>query len=209
MAKLKWNDQMAYLAQLNTKQCKMAHDSCRNTRKLTIMIGNYEKIYFKVGFQLHSSILVKTWQWWVQLERIQPKLSLMGLCKCGSMSIRILTWSISISTAQLHQVGSEKNLKQTKRMENNLKPFRTIGHFTAMMTDRSTDVGCAISSYKGKSGTNTFNYYLLACNYASTNILGCPVYKTGSSASSCTLGRDSTFTGLCNVNEPIDANILC
>lgn len=28
-----YDDELAYLAELNTKQCKMAHDTCRNTGK--------------------------------------------------------------------------------------------------------------------------------------------------------------------------------
>lgn len=26
-----WSDELAFLAQLNTRQCKMSHDACRNT----------------------------------------------------------------------------------------------------------------------------------------------------------------------------------
>jgi predicted aminopeptidase len=32
MAQLQWDDQLAAIAELNTRQCKMAHDTCRNTR---------------------------------------------------------------------------------------------------------------------------------------------------------------------------------
>lgn len=31
MAKMTWNDEMAMLAGLNTRQCQMKHDACRNT----------------------------------------------------------------------------------------------------------------------------------------------------------------------------------
>lgn len=77
-----------------------------------------------------------------------------------------------------------------------------------MVTDRSTEIGCGISTYRVSSGGYIFNYYLLACNYASTNIISCPVYSTGTTASACTLGRDATYTGLCRDDEPIDANVL-
>lgn len=33
MAQMVWNHQLAYLAELNTKQCKMSHDQCRKTAK--------------------------------------------------------------------------------------------------------------------------------------------------------------------------------
>lgn len=31
MAQMVWNDDLAFLAELNTKQCQMNHDACRNT----------------------------------------------------------------------------------------------------------------------------------------------------------------------------------
>jgi aspartate/tyrosine/aromatic aminotransferase len=34
MAQVQWDDQLAYLADLNTKQCRMSHDHCHNTRKI-------------------------------------------------------------------------------------------------------------------------------------------------------------------------------
>lgn len=75
-----------------------------------------------------------------------------------------------------------------------------------MVTERSTEVGCAISSFT----SNGWNSFLLACNYASTNMIGCSVYRSGPAGSACTSGRDATFPGLCSANEPIDPNnIIC
>lgn len=31
MAQMIWNDDLAFLAHLNTRQCRMSHDACRNT----------------------------------------------------------------------------------------------------------------------------------------------------------------------------------
>lgn len=31
MAQLKWNEELAFLATLNVKKCKMQHDNCTNT----------------------------------------------------------------------------------------------------------------------------------------------------------------------------------
>lgn len=80
--------------------------------------------------------------------------------------------------------------------------FRTVGHFTAMVTDRTTRVGCAISSFRD----GNWNTYLMACNYASTNMMGSPVYKSGSPASACQKGGDAKYPGLCKTSEPIDPN---
>lgn len=77
-----------------------------------------------------------------------------------------------------------------------------IGHFTALVNERMTHVGCALSTYT-ESG---FYWRLLACNYAYTNMVGKPVYQDGTIGSSCTTGTDSVFTNLCTVNEQIDVN---
>ena len=34
MGQMVWNNDLAFLAQLNTRTCQMAHDPCRNTRKI-------------------------------------------------------------------------------------------------------------------------------------------------------------------------------
>ena len=34
MAQMVWNNDLAFLAQLNTRSCQFAHDPCRNTRKI-------------------------------------------------------------------------------------------------------------------------------------------------------------------------------
>lgn len=33
MARTRWNDELAQIAALNTRQCRMAHDTCRATSK--------------------------------------------------------------------------------------------------------------------------------------------------------------------------------
>jgi len=72
-----------------------------------------------------------------------------------------------------------------------------IGHFTAMATDRSVAVGCAGARYVANGMEN----FLFACNYASTNLIGSPVYVVGRAASGCSTGRHSKYTNLCSVNE--------
>jgi hypothetical protein len=75
-----------------------------------------------------------------------------------------------------------------------------------MVTDRTTEIGCGISTHKTTSGSWTFNNYLVACNYASTNIMSWPVYRAGSTASACEDGADPNFPGLCKTSEKIDPN---
>lgn len=70
-----------------------------------------------------------------------------------------------------------------------------------MAYDRATHVGCAFARY-----TNNYKTGLFACNYASGNIRGYKIYKCGTAASKCLLGRNPTYPALCNINEPIDPN---
>lgn len=74
---------------------------------------------------------------------------------------------------------------------------KTIGHFTQLVTDEAAQVGCAISQYT----SDGFKFNLVACNYAVTNIVGNPVYVSGSSASACKNGTNPKYQALCNVSE--------
>lgn len=79
---------------------------------------------------------------------------------------------------------------------------KVIGHFTAMVQDKSGQIGCATSSYKrGK-----WNWLLLACNYSYTNIIGTPVYKLGKACSGCQTGCNTDYPGLCSKSEIISPN---
>ncbi|XP_035794998.1 antigen 5 like allergen Cul n 1-like [Anopheles albimanus] len=78
----------------------------------------------------------------------------------------------------------------------------TIGHFTQMISDRSTSVGCGIVLYPQKLGDFVFKQVLYACNYAITNIVGQPVYRRGTvAASGCVTGPNPAYPGLCSGAE--------
>lgn len=49
-----------------------------------------------------------------------------------------------------------------------------IGHFTNMVDDRNTKVGCCASKY----ADGGLYKWLIACDYASDNLVGIPVYLT-------------------------------
>lgn len=76
-----------------------------------------------------------------------------------------------------------------------------IGHFTQIVSDRTTRVGCAMVRFK--EGQYTKDY--IVCNYALTNIVNQPVYVSGKACSKCTTGCNAKYPGLCNTNENIAA----
>ncbi|XP_073831638.1 venom allergen-1-like [Musca autumnalis] len=82
-----------------------------------------------------------------------------------------------------------------------------IGHFTVMMADRNIRVGCAASSYLDTRIEGGRQIFLIACNYATTNMLELPIYaKCSSPATSCTSGRNPQFPNLCSASEKYDLN---
>ncbi|XP_050092426.1 antigen 5 like allergen Cul n 1-like [Anopheles aquasalis] len=74
-----------------------------------------------------------------------------------------------------------------------------IGHFTQMVSDRSSTIGCAMQ-YWFALGWDT---YYLVCDYGLTNIGNRPVYKKGVTASRCITGTNSNFPGLCSTSEVV------
>uniref|UniRef100_A0A2M3ZZ42 Venom allergen-1 n=1 Tax=Anopheles triannulatus TaxID=58253 RepID=A0A2M3ZZ42_9DIPT len=74
-----------------------------------------------------------------------------------------------------------------------------IGHFTQMVSDRSSTIGCAMQ-YWLDAGWET---YYLVCDYGLTNIADRAVYKKGTTASSCTTGTNPSFPGLCSTSETV------
>ena len=98
-----------------------------------------------------------------------------------------------------HQFAAQSDINTFTRLYNGTN---AIGHFTVMVSERNTQVGCAISNYV----SGRFNYSYLVCNFASTNKINSNIYRSGATGSGCTLGRDPTYTGLYRTNEPINPN---
>jgi hypothetical protein len=77
-----------------------------------------------------------------------------------------------------------------------------IGHFTALTNELQTDVGCAVVHYDNQG----WRAHYMICNYAFTNMLNFPVYRSGTVGSQCTTGRNPLYPNLCSVNEKINPN---
>uniref|UniRef100_A0A1Y9H2Q0 Venom allergen-1 n=1 Tax=Anopheles dirus TaxID=7168 RepID=A0A1Y9H2Q0_9DIPT len=74
---------------------------------------------------------------------------------------------------------------------------KPIGHFTQIVSDRTTQVGCSMWYWK-KGQTEA---YYFVCNYSVTNIMDRTVYKQGETGSECKKGKNPKYPGLCKVNE--------
>lgn len=72
-----------------------------------------------------------------------------------------------------------------------------------MMFEKNIRVGCAASRYR----QDAWYAVLVACNYATTNMIGSTIYTScDSPGQSCSTGRNSQFSNLCSVNESYDVN---
>ncbi|XP_032308876.1 antigen 5 like allergen Cul n 1 [Drosophila ananassae] len=161
MATMRWDAELATLAALNVKQCKMNHDACHNTKKFKAS-GQNLAIYGYSGPQsgktVRELIIASINMWWNEK-------------KDANMAV-INKYPSSWSGPQ-------------------------IGHFTAMAQEKNTHCGCAAAFYY----ENGMNWFLMACNYATTNWVGEPVYQRGVKASGCKKGTNVNYPGLCKVSE--------
>ena len=80
-----------------------------------------------------------------------------------------------------------------------------IGHFTAMVIEENTRVGCAAARYND----GQWETFLLACNYANTNLRGRPIYTASRRpAVGCKSGRNPQYKNLCSPAEVYEHNEL-
>ncbi|XP_011200657.2 antigen 5 like allergen Cul n 1 [Bactrocera dorsalis] len=127
-----------------------------------------------------------------------------------NLARRSFNSSPNITQLSLLSVDAWYNeIKDTKMEYMNAYPSSykgpAIGHFTVMVADRNIRVGCAASTY-GVSG-HRYTAFLFACNYATTNMVNFPIYKSCSvAASQCTTGKNPSYTSLCSASEKYDVN---
>ncbi|XP_011295896.2 antigen 5 like allergen Cul n 1-like [Musca domestica] len=80
-----------------------------------------------------------------------------------------------------------------------------IGHFTALMGERNIAVGCAASTYSTQGVK--YKTFLVACNYATTNMIGSPIYTGCARATAkCKAGKNSKYPNLCAPKEVYNVN---
>lgn len=161
MPSVVWNEELAQLAELNTKSCKFEHDECRNTELYRQAGQNLAFGYYPLGEDIFDILEKLTALWFNEY------------------------------------VDADQDVMD--EFEN--PPNATIGHFTQMMSDRTTEIGCGVVIYPQKLSGFTFKVVLFACDYSITNIYGQPVYRTGVAASKCLHGTNPYYDSLCSGEE--------
>ncbi|KAH8293372.1 hypothetical protein KR044_011138 [Drosophila immigrans] len=168
MATMQWDDELAYLASLNVRSCKMSHDACRNTDAFQWAGQNLAWIGYFDPLNTTASLLKGVDMWYSEVK----------------------------DTKQSHIDAYPSDYNGP-----------AIGHFTVMVADRNTHVGCAVSTYSVQG--QSYKAFLLACNYAATNVIGVKMYNSCSTpASKCTTGVNPSYKFLCSTSEVYDVNNL-
>uniref|UniRef100_A0A1A9W9C0 SCP domain-containing protein n=1 Tax=Glossina brevipalpis TaxID=37001 RepID=A0A1A9W9C0_9MUSC len=160
MATMTWDDELAFLASYNVKQCDMKHDTCYPTEKFPHSGQN---------LALHSD-------------------------KNNIEQAAVNMWYGEVKTCEQQDIDSFPEWN---------RGFH-IGHFTVMVRQENNHLGCAAAEYD----SNGYRQYLIACNYASTNMMGgFPVYNSCSKATTgCKSGTNSQYPNLCSTSEMYKLN---
>ncbi|XP_060656504.1 antigen 5 like allergen Cul n 1-like [Drosophila nasuta] len=87
-----------------------------------------------------------------------------------------------------------------------------VGHFTVIVSDRVSRVGCAVVAATNCEKETKKGYcHFLTCHYDFTNMANSYVYKTGESASRCNIWKtlpSEEYSNLCSNNGEIFAETL-
>jgi len=141
MMKLKWSDELTYLASLQLKTCG-SHDPCHN-----------------VGFNATTGRLIMANQnifyFWKQGKRYDFQVYL---------ELAVFNWFNEYQVAPLNTIDSLYYYS-----------YYTIGHFTQLIHDQNTHVGCAAAEWTEDNGDK--KYTKVTCNYLKANYAGRPVYE--------------------------------
>ena len=133
MGTILWSDELASVAEFNTKQCEMKHDRCRNTDK----------------FQTSGQNLA--WQ-----STSDP---------ITTPEIRIAIINFITKWFNESKYAEDSDVDSFSRKSG--LSGKQIGHFTCLVKDVITRVGCAVVTYMSDGDTNV----LIACNYGSMNLI--------------------------------------
>lgn len=191
MATMQWDDELASVAALNVRQCKMAHDKCRNTDNFKYSGQNLAWRRYS-GTPNYGNMLQKSMDMWYD-EVSNTKMDYINNFPSAYKGPYVFTEKLLCLEVKVNLLGFPIS-------------SRAIAHFTVMMADRNIRVGCAASTYTDIENPQK-QIFLVACNYATTNMLGFPIYTSCSSAgSSCTTGSNSQYPNLCSASEVYDVN---
>uniref|UniRef100_U5EX32 Putative antigen 5-related salivary protein n=1 Tax=Corethrella appendiculata TaxID=1370023 RepID=U5EX32_9DIPT len=164
MNTLVWDDELAYLAELNVQQCHMKHEDCRATKRFPKAGQNLGVSGYPHQFEGKNNMYIK------KLVR---------------------AWFDEYKDAEMSDLISYTGLPRSRKV---------IGHFTGMVIDKATHVGCAMARYYGSMNERNPGkgyWFLLACNYSKVNMYQGNTYESGKACSGCKDGCHHVYKSLC------------
>lgn len=177
---------MTYLAELNVKKCNGQYDACRNTYDFQFVGQNIAADYRQHNFQTKRHMITHSIKmWYDEVENADQN----DIDSCCPPEIR--------RKRDLEQSNGVRDLSGLYARRPPVRKSSFVGHFTQVVQDRSTKVGCAIAKYTQDGYKTT----VMTCDYSFGNVLYAKVYESGDTASNCTTGTNPQFPALCSVDE--------
>ncbi|XP_037940569.1 antigen 5 like allergen Cul n 1-like [Teleopsis dalmanni] len=117
-----------------------------------------------------------------------------------SQTITTLAWLIENRFDTWVREGEWVTMQQIKKYPD-IEPALPIGHFTLIINEKNTHVGCAAVRYKEEAS----RIFLFTCNYAAGNIIGKPVYtESNVPGQECETDTSIQYPNLCEIDEAYD-----
>lgn len=97
---------------------------------------------------------------------------------------------------------NELYLADVSIISNYTRTDNQIGHYTICIKDTNYACGCSVARYIQLRNGEEYDCVMMTCNYATTNIIGEPVYTVGPTGSDCdSIGKrmSETYVNLCSL----------
>ena len=177
---IRWDDELAYGAQLWANQCKWKHDS-NDVCRFTLMSEHFIETYIFLFLRF----------------RVGQNLFQRGLFNHDSLEVKVTPdWRKACFEwyDEVREPGLRPGMNPTKWTGGT---YLGVGHFTQLIWASTEYVGCGYMVYNHPSVRNHDTQYYV-CNYgAAGNYNGRPVYQGGATCSACPEGTSCTDRGLC------------
>lgn len=178
MHKLVWNEELEWAAGLNGETCAGDHD-CPSTH--TYMFAGQNLAMTASSHDLNRTEFLKNnIRFWF-MEHLNTPLDV-----------------IDGYSPEIVKHSSQFTAEETRKVAEFIKPVSMVdmnGHFTALVKDTTSKIGCALYSCGKVDNVMTDSYSLyLVCNYENSNMIGEATYEHKTSYD---CERSRKFPGLC------------
>lgn len=159
MHKLVWNEELEWAAGLNAETCAGNHD-CPSTH--TYMLAGQNLAFMSSSYYLNETeFLVEKIHYWFS-EYLNTPIDVID-----AYSQKIIKHSTEFTDDETRRV---------KKVVQHVNMIDMNGHFTALVKDTTSKIGCALYSCGKVDIIMTHSLYL-ACNYENSNMMGEATYE--------------------------------